>query len=302
MTLGIVSTNDKATITLTYVGPYGGSASDSFTFALTNDTTVVPWVDGTKVPVDFPPTDSLGNPAEVVQNLMMNGPLQCGGTLLQWEALGKQGIGIGDHYLTSAERLFANEFLIDGSANPPPPQQMPVDQRSFVTNQQYRLYQRFQAYYELTSSGAIRTPPVILQTSVEAGVSPEPCSGLQVSILSRPAETGPLNGQFGITSDGTTIYQISEARLGDEGQQINQFLNGPSGANYITTTPWIWSVVQFDSSGRTTAWRQGSISDNLAIFPTYQVYTNGFALPPTIQPDIMTFIGLTSAFQYKGPQ
>src|SRR4051812_13610059 len=64
-----------------------------------------------------------------------------------------QGVGVGSNGLNSAEMLFANEFLIGGSANNPPPQQMPVDQSQFLNSRQYRLYQRFQAYYELKANG-----------------------------------------------------------------------------------------------------------------------------------------------------
>ncbi len=49
VTLGITSTNDRATITLTYVSPCGASTSDSFTFALNNDTTAVAWVDAAPI-------------------------------------------------------------------------------------------------------------------------------------------------------------------------------------------------------------------------------------------------------------
>jgi len=66
-------------------------------------------------------------------------------------------------------------------------------------------------------------------------------------------------------------------------------------------TPWIWSVIQFDANGRTRTWTQGSSSGNLQILPSYQVYTNGFALEPVHPGDLMTFIGLNSTSQYSGP-
>jgi hypothetical protein len=257
-------------------------------------------VDGSKVRLDLPPHDIFGNPDIVVQNLLLDGPGECVSTLYQWRDMGQQGKGVGNNAMDSAETLFANEFLIGASANSPPPSQMPVDQSPFLNSGQFRIYQRFQAYYELQANGAISGPPFVLQAQAIAGTTPEPCTGLQ--LFSLPAENNTLNGQYPkLTSDGTLAYQVNEARLGPEGQGVNQFLNGPAGADYTTTTPWIWSVVQFDANGKTRAWTQGTTSDNLGIFPTYQVYTNGFALTSIPQSDLMTFIGKNSAFQYGGP-
>ena len=61
--LVITSAGNNATITLTYNGPYGGTAADSFTFALTSDTTVVAWIDGSKIIPDATP---LGGPNDIV--------------------------------------------------------------------------------------------------------------------------------------------------------------------------------------------------------------------------------------------
>src|SRR5437016_1045301 len=147
------------------------------------------------------------------------------------------------------------------------------------------MYQRFQAYYELNSNGAISGQPFFLQALTVAGQTPEPCTGLH--LVSLPGERHLLSYQNPkLTSDGSLVYQVNEARLGPEGQGVNQFLNGPTGADYGTTTPWIWSVVQFDANGKTRAWTHGTTSDNLGIFPTYQIYTNGFALSPIPQSDL----------------
>ena len=65
---------------------------------------------------------------------------------------------------------------------------------------------------------------------------------------------------------------------------------------------WIWSVTQFDVNGMTRAWQQGSNTNNLQIFPTYQIYANGFGLTPTLQGNLSTFIGLNATSQYTGQQ
>jgi hypothetical protein len=71
-------------------------------------------------------------------------------------------------------------------------------------------------------------------------------------------------------------------------------LNGVPGQNYTLSTPWIWSVIQFDANGYTRAWAQGTNASNLQIFPTYQAYTNGFALQPIPQGNVFNFINLNS--------
>jgi len=308
VTLLIHSTNDKATITLTYRSPCGATAADSFTFALGNDTTVVAWVDGNQI---TPPDPTPLGPNDPIAQDLSYGLLSCANRIYSWRDSGKRGFGVGTNGLTSAEILFANQFLIHGSANylnritgtyGTPPAQMPADQGSFINAGDYRLYQRFQAYYELTASGGISSAKFIGPVQALTGTTPEPCTGLQ--LLSLPVETNSLNGQYKLTSDGTLVYQVNEARVGSDGQAVNQFLNGPAGGDFTTTTPWIWSVIQFDANGKTQAWTQGGTSNNIGLFPAYQVYTNGFAVPPIAkgtQGNLATFTGLNSTFQYKGP-
>ncbi len=305
VTLGIISTNGEATITLTYMSPCGVNASDSFTFALTNDTTVVAWVQ--PVPVVDPPNLPNGSPDPVWTELVGQGPQGCSDTLIFWSDQGQAGFGVGNNGLTSAEIAFVNEFLINGTANPPPPTQFQEDQSSFLNSNQYRLYQRFQGYWELQPNGGISQPPVALESWVAVGVTPEPCSGFQIQIFSLPVQTNAINGESGLTPNGLWMYQVNEARIGSDGQGVNQFLNGPAGADYTTTTPWIWSVIQFDANGYTQAFSQNSTNSttqNLGSFPAYWIYTNGY-LDPSYQINqsgLMTFISLNSSFQYGGPQ
>jgi len=182
---------------------------------------------------------------------------------------------------------------------------MQVDQSSFLSSHQYRLYQRFQAYYELQPNGAISNTPYVLEAQAPAtGVTPEPCTGYQIQIFSLPEQANALNGKSGITSNGLWVYQVNEARLGDDAQGVNQFLNGPTGADYTTTSPWIWSVVQFDANGKAQAFSQNaknSTTQNLGSFPAYWIYTNGYLAYQIQQSGLTTFIGLNSTFQYGGP-
>jgi hypothetical protein len=307
VTLGIVSTNGEATITLTYVSPCGAVASDSFTFALTNDTTAIAWVDGSQVQLVPPPNLPGGDPDPIWDQLVGLGSTVCGDTLLDWSNLGQTGVGVSNNGLTSAEIAFANEFVISGSANPSPPTQLQQDQSSLINGQQYRLYQRFQAYWELGPNGGFSAsqPPSVLESWVAVGVTPEPCTGYQVPILSLPVQQNALNGHYGLTSNGLWLYQVNEARLGPEGQGVNQFLNGTAGADFTTTTPWIWSVIQFDANGYTQTFAPNttnSTTQNLGSFPAYWIYTNGYLAYAIGQSSLAGFIALNSTFQYYGPQ
>ena len=298
VTLGVLSTNDNATITLTYVGPYGGTATDSFTFALTNDTVAVAWVDSSKIVPDTSPLP-LGILDPIVLDLYS--PLNCATTVLVWEAFGQQGgWGSTNNGLTSAEIVYANQFLLSRTGNPAPPQQM-TDNAGFLSSGNYRMYQRLQASYEVAAN--IINPQSVRYLNgpyVTEGTTPEPCSGLQ--LFSLPVQTNAIDGKYGVTSDSSLIYQVNETRLGPEGQAVNQFLNGVVGQDFSAVTAWIWSVVQFDVNGKTRAWQQGSNTSNLQIFPTYQIYTNGFGLAPTTQGSLSTFIGLNATSQYTGQQ
>jgi len=293
VTLAIISTNDKATITLTYVSPCGATATDSFTFALTNDTTVVAWID--KGPI-FPGSGLLSPSDQVFMGL--TDPTRCVGFLGLWASYGQQGVGKVNNNLTAQEIQFAIQYLNAGSGNNQPPSN--PNTFDYVNGQDYRLYQRFQAYYEI-ANGAINPATVrYLTTYATNGVTPEPCSGFQ--ILSVASQPNPRNGEFGLTSDGSLVYQLNEARVGTAGQQVNQFLNGPIFGNWVAATPWIWSTIQFDANGKTRSWIQGS---NLQIFPAYQVFTNGspYSLGsfPESLANLMSFIALNTTSQYTVP-
>ena len=299
--LGIVSTGGKATITLQYLSPAGISAYDSFQFALTDDTTVVAWVDGSRAipdPSPLPPDDP------VVSNLGWG--YSCGLTLLDWWNTGQsEAGGVGNNGLSSAEVLYANQFLIHYSANPDPQSQgNSVNSQAFVAAQKYRLYQRFQAYYEV-ANGQITSAPIYLQNAPPvAGITPEPCSGMQIQIISKAAQRNFDDGARTMTANRQLVYQVNEARLGSAGQAVNQFLNGPPppGQDYTTMTPWIWSVIQFDANGVTQPWAQGNNSSNLQIFPAYTIFKAGSFSTQVTQGSMTTFIGLNSSSQYVIPK
>jgi hypothetical protein len=154
VTLVILSTNDNATITLTYVSPCGAAATDSFTFALTNDTTVLGWVDG--APINLPQLEA--NLTSSYLPIVLSNFASCVVTLLDWKTQGydsvAQPVGRNSNGLSDAERQYANGFLIKKSANTAP---SPTISSSTAAKNagNYRVYQRLQASYEVSAAGRI---------------------------------------------------------------------------------------------------------------------------------------------------
>jgi hypothetical protein len=286
VTLGIASTNDHATIFLTYVSPCGSGiqVTDSFVFALGNDTTAVGWVDGSVITIPDPSTAG-----DQTVPLQLNDPLQCPGLIASWVDLGRNGYTSS---YDSGTLEYANSFLLNRSANQPPPATL-TSSDDLMNGGNYRLYQRFQAYYE-TNAGVINPATVMfLQTKAVVGNTPEPCSGQQVMGVATQANSD--NGLEFVTGAHDLVYQINEGRLGLDGQNANYYLNG-------VTTPWIWTAIQFDANGKTRAFVQGDIFSNISIFPSMQIYTGTFGLPPIPQQDWHVFNGLGESYYYNRPQ
>ena len=298
VTLVIFAAFGKAKITLTDISPCSGSsASDSFTFSLTDDVTVVAWVNAAAVSLDYPPNSA----TDMVVNSLTNATT-CAATLLLWSQAGQTGVGIGNNGLTNAERIFANEFLISQTGNPPPSTQTQNGNGAeYVASQNYRFRNRFQTFFEIKANATIDSSSLgILQREFTPdGVTPEPCSGLQ--LFSKAVEDN-TNDALYATTDASIVYQLKENRLGPQGQAVNQYLNGPTGGDFTQTTPWIWSVIQFAADGTTRPWLSGSVNSNLQIFPAFQTYKNGELDALIFQGNLMTFIDLNATSQYRIPQ
>jgi hypothetical protein len=86
---------------------------------------------------------------------------------------------------------------------------------------------------------------------------------------------GPSNGTRGTSATGKQ-YQIAEGRVGPLGQIAYKTVN--SGR----TVPWIYSVIEFDSSGNPTY-------SDVASFPTYSVYQNGTLVQTHPQSTVLQF-------------
>ena len=68
---------------------------------------------------------------------------------------------------------------------------------------------------------------------------------------------------------------------------------GQSGSQTINngrTVPWVWSVIEFDSSGIPTY-------TDTAMFPTYSVYVNGGLLVTFNQSSVASFVANDQTYQ-----
>jgi hypothetical protein len=90
------------------------------------------------------------------------------------------------------------------------------------------------------------------------------------------------------TSASGQSFQLSEGRIGSTGQAVNQTINGAS-------TPWIWTVIEFNSSGTPTY-------SQIAMFPTYSVYVNGALKATDPQSALSAFIAQNSSYQLSPSQ
>jgi hypothetical protein len=272
--IGIFQTNSAASITLTYTLPCGGSAQDSFRFALSNDTTTVAWVDASPAQVQVPPAASVyaANPSSSIPS-DLNGP-QCFATLASWSTGGELGLGAGTNGLIPQEVAYAEAWLLSNSGNHQPPNPFPTAAAlsTYLGNKDYRLYQRFQAYYEVSNGTIVPGSVRYLQSNVVPGYTPIPCPGLGMlpNVSSQPSSD---NGKSGTTAAGDLVYQIVEARLGNDGQTVAQFLAGPPGGDYTQVVPYVWSVIQFDVNGFTRSLTASGNSGNIQIFPSYVLYS-----------------------------
>jgi hypothetical protein len=95
-------------------------------------------------------------------------------------------------------------------------------------------------------------------------------------------------GGTGISPSSET-YQLAERRVGTIGQVVNQTIN------QTLSTPWIWSVIEFDPWGHPSY----SLNSN---FPTIWVYTNGVLTAKYPPMPLSTFVGHDASYQLTPSQ
>ena len=229
-----IASPGKATVTVTYTDASGRTASDTRTLMLTDYVTVVAWVDGSDQALPLPQPDA----GSTLPGLLSN-PATCALTVTGQFL---SGMASTNGNLSSNMKLWLSTWLNKQSANAPPAS-------SFVGNQiisqtaTFRLYHSLQLFVDFTP-GAFSPLFQVARSNRQVGVTPEPCTGLQ--LFSLPVEGSPrttLLPRFNIA--GSALFAVLEARLGPEGQDVNYYINGDASHTNTSITPWIWATIRF---------------------------------------------------------
>ena len=251
-----------------YGGPAGQSPTSAPVYASVHSSpanskeiTVIAWVNASAP--DLANLVGGANPMLVAH--LNGGSLSCALEVGAWSYL-MSPVDI----LNDTDRVYADAWLLKYSANPAPPTTITPSVQLSAGN--YRAFNDF-------GNG---------QSSYQLGITPDPCglTGVPKWILdwsaADQAQPSPYNGSYG-TSPSGKVYQLVEGRVGLLGQAGSQTINN-------RTVAWIWSVIEFDSSGNAT------YSDH-AIFPTYSVYVNGVLTITYPQSSVASFVALDQTSQ-----
>ena len=123
---------------------------------------------------------------------------------------------------------------------------------------------------------------------IKVGITPDPC-GLSVptTILNWIA-TGEASQYMGASGTSPTgkVYQLSEGRAGAMAQNGFYTINNRA----IGSMPWIWSAIEFDSSGNPTY-------SDIGMFPAYSVYKNGTLVQTIHQSSVASFFAQNQTYQ-----
>lgn len=274
LTLGLIGMFLAGGKAFAQTGPTIALPTKTVKILPTDDISVVGWIDGSAIPL---PTDGVST----TLILTLAEPGLCDVLLNSWASNpGSPPTLIG----SSSDLLYANRFLIKFSANNPPG--ATIDPATVATAGDYRLFNRLQGIYRAQSSKIVGTPK-FPQTATIIGATPDPC---RFSPISAAGQVHPISGSKGITASASGVFQVAEGRIGPLGQSVNATLNGH-------TTPWIWSVIKFDTTGNLIFPFSIGTFPNPQIMPTYSVYKNGQIIQTIPQGDLQTFINLTDASQ-----
>ncbi|MGA7632450.1 MAG: hypothetical protein WCB11_16945, partial [Terriglobales bacterium] len=120
------------------------------------------------------------------------------------------------------------------------------------------------------------------------GITPDPCNTGLIPGWVAKGQPSQYMGASG-TSPSGEVYQLAEGRIGTVGQLGSETINGGR------TVPWIWSAIEFNSSGTPTY-------SNVGMFPTYSVYVNGNLVATYPQSTVAAFVAKDQTYQLTPSQ
>lgn len=255
-----------AKVKVTYTCESGASATDEIKVVVAGpDVVVIAWVDS--APAEAA-RQALADSAGWYLKLDLHS-IMCNPTLLTWK------LGIPVDLLNDTDRRYANAFLLANSGNNRPPQN--ISPEAVQAGGDYRLFGRYQVAIEDISGPVVET----LQQASQVGITPNPCGWGP----NGTPDIHPENGRNGLTASRTAAANLTSGRLGSEGQDVNETLNG-------RTTPWIWNVIRFNLDAQLDP----QAIDH-AIFPTYTLYEDGQQINNFPQANHELFIALDDTYQ-----
>jgi hypothetical protein len=131
----------------------------------------------------------------------------------------------------------------------------------------YKLFNRFQVRYTVSTNGYLISPVHILQTERWIGNTTNPLAGCPMTLNPAPGQIGPNNSKVDTTNQST--WQVNEGS--PDAQAILAF-NTLMGNNDVPADPHYWesigSRIRFISSAITPL-------ISVQVYPTYYEYRNG---------------------------
>ncbi len=220
------------------------------------EVTVIAWVNGNAPDLKTLPT---GANSQLITQLNSS-PGSCAALVSVWALLGTQ-----TDLQTSQDTAYANAWLVANSANTAPPATITPSAQFGGGN--YRLFNDY-------GNG---------KGGYNVGITPDPC---KTGVIPGWVEAGQPSQYMGASGTSPTgkVYQLAEGRIGRVGQAGSQTINNGR------TVPWIWSVIEFDSSGNPTY-------SDVGMFPTYSVYSNGSLVKTYTQSAVADFVAKDQTYQ-----
>jgi hypothetical protein len=233
--------------------------------------TVIGWINGSAI--TLPSGEN-----SVLQGVSQNGTtakdLTCALTFTTW--LGQYNFAL----ITPTDVVYAATWGLQNSGNSAPP--ATITPATQLAGGDFRIFNDF-------GNG---------KSSYQIGITPDPCKTGLIPGWVDSGQSDQYNGHSGTVSG--ELYQMAEGRVGLTGQLLSQeFYNASqsvSGTNVVgVTVPWIYSVIEFNSSGTPT-------TTTHTIFPTFSVYKNGVLQTTYPQSAATQFMILNETYELSPSQ
>jgi hypothetical protein len=263
--VGVSVTNNGYGGSAFYGGSSGASPTSGPTYATvaspqnTPEITVIAWVNGNAPDLAMLPSGENSELQSILQNSTAAQQATCAVEITDW--VGRDP----DEVRTSADSAYANAWVVKNSANSAPP--------TVITPSVQQSAGNFRLFNDFGHGGGF----------YQVGNTPDPCGTGMVPTGWTTGQASPYMGAGGASPSGE-VYQLAEGRVGTIGQLASETINGNR------TVPYIWSLIEFNSSGNPTY-------SNVGMFPTYSVYVNGNLAATYPQSSVASFILNNNTYQ-----